>query len=95
MDNLEKLITTGKLKTYEITGGFINVFWEHKDIPKGGLLLFKFTQMQEKLVDIKTVYQRYLPVKYKPRVYSSRMIALVTSPQMALVCHVLATASIY
>jgi hypothetical protein len=41
MDNLEKLITTGKLKTYEIIGGFINVFWEHEDIPKGGLTLWR------------------------------------------------------
>ena len=79
MENLENLITTGKLKTYEMTGGFINVFWQNESLPKGSYLLFKFTQMQESLVDIKTVYPKYLPVKYKPRVYSSRMIALVTA----------------
>ena len=79
MGNLENLITTGKLKTYEITGGFINVFWQNESLPKGGYLLFKFTQMQEKLVDVKTVYPKYLPVKHKARVYSKTMITLVTS----------------
>ena len=78
-DILQDVIQNGKLKTYDLEGGSINVYWHLESLPPNTYYLFKFTELEGNLLDFKKVAPRYLPVKYKSRKYNSTMTNLVTS----------------
>jgi len=69
MNNLNEIIRQGKLKTYSLNSGFLEVYWSHTSLQSTQYYLFVFTALKNDFISVKLVSPRFLPVKYKPKLY--------------------------
>ena len=68
-EKIQSIIKGGKLFTYHQGKSFLEVYWSHPDLPKNTCYVFTFTTMNHEFVGVKPAQPRFIPVKYKPKVY--------------------------
>lgn len=76
-EEIKTIIREGKLKTYNFGSSFIEVFWEHPSLSERSYYRFRFTTMNEALIDVIVDTPTRLYIKQNPRVYKKLAESLV------------------
>ena len=79
MESLSKIIEDGKLKTYHFGTSFIEVYWEHEELETGSYYLFMFSTANQKLLEVKKVKPKYLPVKRRAKQMNPLVLSMMES----------------
>lgn len=66
---IPEIIKSGKLKSYQVSQGFLQVYWSHPDLPENSYYLFVFTASTGELIKVNVVSPPYIPVKQNPKRY--------------------------
>ncbi len=70
---IKHIISTGKLKSHVVTGGFLDIYWKTPDLEEFTYWLFKFTSIDNKLISVKKItpsgiYRKYKAKRYVPMI---------------------------
>ena len=68
-EEIEYIIQTGKLSGYSIGGGFLQVQWTTPELDESEFWLFKFTDIDNKLISVNRIKTRYTFTRWKARKY--------------------------
>lgn len=69
MNNINDIISQGKLKSYRLNSSFLEVYWSHPSLKPNQYYLFVFTALKYDFISVNAIYPHSLPVKHKPKLY--------------------------